>query len=147
MTKAATTSGIYFSMDFKKISEEKEEVKDASRTFLESEKQDEDVDPSVEDGLRSVRSRHQPKPNKSQMTLGFGQLFESAKSSLRKNDFKKNINPMIESIKQSFQSIMGATSNGVLSNNDNGPAEELKSQTNFDDLDEVLTDTELRINK
>ena len=58
MTKAATTSGIYFSMDFKKISEEKEEVKDASRTFLESEKQDEDVDPSVEDGLRSVRSRH-----------------------------------------------------------------------------------------
>ena len=81
------------------------------------------------------------------MTLGFGQLFESAKSSLRKNDFKKNINPMIESIKQSFQSIMGATSNGVLSNNDNGPAEEMKSQTNFDDLDEVLTDTELRINK
>ena len=45
--------------------------------------------------------------------LGLGQLFESAKSAVKSQSLRNNFNPMIESIKKSFQSIL--SSSGMLS--------------------------------
>ena len=52
-------------------------------------------------------STNQDEATSMRMSLGLGQLLESAKSF--KNTNLNNFNPMFESIKKSFQSILGSS--------------------------------------
>ena len=58
-------------------------------------------------GNQSAYMNQDEGTNSMRMSLGLGQLLESAKSF--KNTHVNNFNPMFESIKKSFQSILGSS--------------------------------------
>ena len=74
-----------------------------------------------EDQLQHPKSDDRPyqddiaeQEEESKQELGLGQLlYQSAKSSLQANSLRSNINPVLESIKNSFRSIIGTTAQAV----------------------------------